>query len=454
MATIKLVPSSYAVSNANYVTVTNPGNMYYDTSHTTNYASVRGRGGRNSNSTYYAFINGFNFDDVPSNATVSSFTVKIRCYRNSNQNTGSSYRLRLASSASNNSVISGTTTSTDIGTTVDNITIPTGSMTWSQLSGFGAGFSIEIPLRNTSTSSSQYPYVYVYGAEIEVTYTLPTAYNITASTNSGTIDPDGTTSVYQGDSYSLSINVTNPTVTDNNVDVTSQLVRDTGGTKTCVPYANTSSGFNVTNISNAYTDATSTTSATLTLAGRTTGNLYLDLQNPNVPSTATDISVSCQATLQFSRNNSSSSFTSSCQMYSGTSTKGTSTTVVSSAQDLAKTTFTLSPGTWTASELANARFYLTAYNGASSTQRTMYVYGVTMTVTYTLDGEVYTYTISNVQGNHTIVVTTGTATTTLYFKNNGTWVAATKAYKRVNGTWVEQTNLTNVFDSNTHYLKG
>ena len=451
MPTIRLVPSSYGRSSTSRVTVTDDANMYYNTDHTTNYCSIRGR--NNANSTYYAFINGFNFDDVPSNATVNSFTVKIRCYRNQYLSTGSSYRLRLASTASNNSVISSTTTSTDIGTTASVITIPTGDLTWSQLSGFGSGFSIEVPLR---ASSSQYPYCYVYGAEIEVNYSLPVSYDITASTNSGTISPAGTTSVYEGDSYTLTIDVPNPTVTDNNVNVTSQLVQVTSGSQTLIPNDYENTGFTLSNIANAYTDASSTTSATLTLAGRTTGNLYLDLETLNIPSGATIESVSCQATLQFSRNGSSSSVTASCQMYSGSTAKGSATTIVSSATDVAKTTYTLNVGTWTASEIANARFYITEYNGASSTQRIMYVYGVSFTVTYSIDGVIYTYTINNVQGNHTIVVTAGAVTTALYFKSGSTtWTKATKVWVKTGAsTWTQQSNLSSVFNSTTNYIKG
>ena len=183
MATIRLVPSNYAVSSSTRVTVSDPSNMYNNTDHTANYCSIRGR--NSTSSTYYAFINGFNFSDVPANAQVSSFTVKIRVYRNQYLSTGSSYRMRLASSASSSSVISGTTTSYDIGTSVSVITIPTGNLTWSQMKGYGAGFSIEIPLR---ASSSQYPYAYVYGAEIEVTYTAeevhPTSVSVSPSTAS------------------------------------------------------------------------------------------------------------------------------------------------------------------------------------------------------------------------------------------------------------------------------
>lgn len=42
----------------------------------------------------------------------------------------------------------------------------------------------------------------------------------------------------------------------------------------------------------------------------------------------------------------------------------------------------------------------------------------------------------------------------LYFKNNGAWVEVSKAYKKVSGSWVEQSDLTQVFDANTNYVKG
>lgn len=168
MPTIRLVPSSYSVSSSNRVSVSSPGNMYYNTDHTANYCSIRGR--NSSSSTYYAFIKGFNFDDVPSNAVVSSFSVKIRCYRNSYLQQGTTYRPRLASSNSNSYVISGTTLESDVtttsGGTVYTFPLPS-SLTWATLKGYGANFSIEVPLRS---SGSSYPYLYVYGAEIEVTY--------------------------------------------------------------------------------------------------------------------------------------------------------------------------------------------------------------------------------------------------------------------------------------------
>ena len=127
MATSRLVPSAYTRSSTTRVTVTDDANMYYNTDHTANYATLRGR--NSSSNTYYCFIHGFDFSQVPTNANVSSFSVKIRCYRSSNQRTGTTYNLRLASSPSSSSVISGTTASDAIGTTASVITIPTSNLT-------------------------------------------------------------------------------------------------------------------------------------------------------------------------------------------------------------------------------------------------------------------------------------------------------------------------------------
>ena len=149
MANIRLIPSAYTSSHSSYASVySGEANMYNNTDNTSSYASLRGR---NSNTTtaYYIFLRGFNFDDVPANASVTSFEVKIRCYRNSYQRTGNNYRLRLASTTSINDVISGSTTSTEIGTTASTITIPTGDLTWSTLKSYGDNFSIVIPLSSS-----------------------------------------------------------------------------------------------------------------------------------------------------------------------------------------------------------------------------------------------------------------------------------------------------------------
>lgn len=122
MATIRLVPSTYAVSSTSYLSVSDPDNMYTNTDSTT-YATITNINA--STSSRYLYIRGFNFDDVPSSATINSFTIKIKGYE-SGLNTSTSYAPRLANGTS---ALSNTTASSNFGTSTTTITIPTGSLT-------------------------------------------------------------------------------------------------------------------------------------------------------------------------------------------------------------------------------------------------------------------------------------------------------------------------------------
>ena len=64
------------------------------------------------------------------------------------------------------------------------------------------------------------------------------------------------------------------------------------------------------------------------------------------------------------------------------------------------------------------------------------------------------YDLTNIVADHTIIVTDAGVTNKILFKNNGSWIEAVRVYKKVNGSWVQQTDLTSVFDPNTHYVKG
>ena len=116
MATIRLIPSAYTLSSTSYLSISNASNMYTNTDSTT-YATVNHT--RNSTNAYYLYIHGFNFSSVPSNAVVSSFTVKIKASETGLTTTGS-YRVSLYN---NTTAISNTTASTSIGTSVATITI-------------------------------------------------------------------------------------------------------------------------------------------------------------------------------------------------------------------------------------------------------------------------------------------------------------------------------------------
>ena len=225
MAQIRLIPSTYGRSNNSYVTVTNPDYMYDNTDDTTDYADIRGR--NNSSYTYYCYLRGFNFSDIPANATITNFEVKIKAYRNSYQATGSSYRPSLCN---NTSSISNTTLDEDLTTSTSGAvyTFPKGSLTWNTIKGYGSNFGIRIPLRRTGNTSR--PYVYVYGAEILVDYTVPVYHNVSVTNNSSvvTVSPTGQQSVLEDERFVVTISDVDDkskiTVTDNGTDVTSQLV--------------------------------------------------------------------------------------------------------------------------------------------------------------------------------------------------------------------------------------
>ena len=397
MPTVKLVASNYSVTGT--VTAQNPSNMYTDVSSNT-YATLTHT--TSGTSSYYCYIKGFNFSSVPSNAIVSSITIRIRGYE-SGLSTSVSYAPRLYNGTI--TITGASTASANFGASASTITVPyTG--TWDTLKGCGADLGIRVTIRRSARNTQGY--LYIYGAEIEVTYTVPVYHNVSIQNSTSADVQASDTNPLEGDDVTISTDtLAGLTIKDNGTDVTSQFVAVREVTETGIPNGNTVSGFTASNIANAYADADSSTYADLTLAGRATGTLYLPIGGLSIPTGATIKSVTAKATLQFVPGSSTSGFMASCQMYAGNTAKGSATTVVSSYTAVPKTTFTLSAGSWTASEIANARFYLTATNNASSTQRHMYVYGVSFIVTYESDNVIYIYTITAIAADHTIVVTSG-----------------------------------------------
>lgn len=458
MATIRLVPSTYAVSNASYVTVTDAENMYTNTDSTT-YASLRNTRSSTS-STYYVYIRGFNFDDVPSDATVNSFTIKLRGYE-SYMSTSSSYRMSLYNGTTS---ISNTTVTSSFSTTNTTFTFPNGSLTWNTLTSYGANFGIRVPLRRSSTSYNSY--IYVYGAEILVDYTVATPRTITSTlSGNGTISPSGATTLYDGDEYELTITPTNSgdtvVITKNNIDVTDELVAHySGGTSTSY---STASGSGVTTgharsggafyqSSSTQSDAwlryaigktaespysTSNTSNTYTKDGTndatTQGWMNYPFDFSSLPSDAevTSVEVKCYGAAE---STSETYRHADASVWCGSEQKGTTQQFSSTSN----TTMTLSdPGEWTREELQDAwfRFGVGYYGGR--------ILGITWKVNYTYGGTLHHYTYTyDVNGDATIAVTIGGGTSQpkIYIKKNGSWVQYSKVYKKVNGSWVEQSS--------------
>ncbi len=431
MAVIRLIPSNYARSNTNYVTVSNPDNMYNNTDHTSNYCTLRGRAGRSSNSTYYAFINGFNFDDVPSNATVTGFRVLIRAYRGSYMASGNTnYRMSLASQASNSYKIGNTTLSEDITTSstsggvVYEFPIPS-SLTWDTLKNYGSDFSIDIPLRNSSTSSSNYPYVYVSGAEIEVTYTIPNPRTVTTTlSGNGEIDPSGTETYYDGDEYNLTVIPTNSsdtvTATKNGSSIT--LTQHAGGesteTKVLGEYTLVSGGFNGSGASyfqgivgHGHDTSSATTSNYYSSGNGTIAVFTYDVPFTDIPDNATITSLYMLVNGHAESTSQGSEYM-CAQLISGSTALSDELNFKSVGTSNSTQTVTANV-TPTIVQLENLKVQcrLGYYGGA--------INGATVYLTYEVAGVYYTYS-TTIDGNMTIVVTIGGGSggPKLYFKQD------------------------------------
>lgn len=153
-------------------------------------------------------------------------------------------------------------------------------------------------------------------------------------------------------------------------------------------------------LDNCFTDASSSTRAAFyaTTGSRAVTDVYLNFDEcADIPSGATINSISCsvkcgtQGTNYFG--------TRTVQMCSGTTTKGNATTM--SGSNSSPTTHTLTVGTWTATELQNAklRFYVVRGTSNTSTDATFSVFGATLTINYTVNGYMYEINASsNVTG--------------------------------------------------------
>ena len=171
MATIRLIPSTYSLSNTSYLSVSNASNMYTNIDSTT-YATVNHT--RTRTTSYYIYVKGFNFDDIPADVIINSATVKVKAKVTS----AGSYAPALY----NNTTSLGQNLSGNIGTTTTTSTIDITS-NWETYKGYGSNFGIRLRLnrssRNTASSMN------IYGAEILVDYTIPTYHNVSATQSTG-----------------------------------------------------------------------------------------------------------------------------------------------------------------------------------------------------------------------------------------------------------------------------
>lgn len=164
-------------------------------------------------------------------------------------------------------------------------------------------------------------------------------------------------------------------------------------TLTLVPSGNTGlTGMSISSsypVTNAYTDETSTTYARYTISQSTTGSVYFTFDTSDLPASATITSVTAKARARVS--NTTRVSNTKCQLYTGTTAKGSNTTFATTSNP--PTAITLTPGTWTRSELNDLRLFVGGTGSSSTSSRYIYFYGASVTITYTVS--TYDVTISN-----------------------------------------------------------
>ena len=437
MATIRLTPSTYALSSTSYLSVSNASNMYANTDSDT-YATVTNS--RASTTSYYIYLRGFNFGDIPEAAVINSFSIKLKA-RESGVSTSSSYKPYLANGTS---AINGSCNA--ITTTASVHEFSGISADWETIKGYGNNFGIRINCRRASRNTTGY--MYIYGAEIEVNYTVPVHHSVTINNStSATVTASDTNPLEGTDVEIRSDVISRIKVTDNGVDVTSQFTQksDTGESYDVVNVGsygftrNNSTGYYVSNnkgvsmsASVCRVDFHVPVSATITFTYinyaeqgydfGVFGNIDVALNNDYYAAGSSGATIT------------DSSYKLACN---------TSTYNTSSAHTL---TYEMSAGD-------HSIWVKYSKDDASDANNDTLQFKVAITLNEPFTpGTYYSYDITNISTDHVIAVT-AVASNVLYKKVNGSWVTVSKAYKKINGAWVEQ-SLDSVFESGVNYIEG
>lgn len=436
MATIRLVPSTYYLSNTSYLSISNASSMYNNTDNTS-YATVTNS--RTSTTSYYIYLRGFNFSAIPEGAIINNFTVKLKA-RQSGVSTSTSYKPYLANGTS---TING---SCDVITTTASTHTFTGlSADWEDIVGYGNKFGIRINCRRASRNTTSY--MYIYGAEIEVDYTMPVYYDVTISNSTSATVTASETNPLEGTNVEIkSDTISGITIKDNGTDVTSQFTQRQGQAESYSVVNVGSYGFDLNSSTGYYTsnnkgvDKTASVcrvdfyvpvSATITFTFinyaeqgydfGVFGNIDVALNNNYYPANGGISDSSYKLACNDSSHNTSSTQTLTYSMPSG----------------------------------EHSIWVKYSKDDASSANNDTLQFKVNITLNEPYTPSVYYgYDITNISADHIILVTvSGGQTNKLYYKANGVWKEVTTAYKKVNGSWVSQ-DIATLFNSANKYIYG
>ena len=407
MATIRLIPSTYSLSNTDYLSISNASNMYTNIDSTT-YATVNHT--RSRTTSYYIYVRGFNFDDIPADAIINSAIVKVKAKVTS----ASSYAPTLY----NNTTSLNQNLSENIGTTTTTSTVDITS-NWETYKGYGNNFGIRLRLNRSSrdTASS----MNIYGAEILVDYTVPVYHTISTSITGGTLRSPTVASatVRGGANYEITFNgnpgYTLSSMTVNGVEVTPTIKSAPAPTLPIYTVSTNYSTYQTYVLSNAYDGNNSTYfwSSEAQTQGKYILITFSDFVNLKSFST-------------YSSND--RDYPHPCNMLQ-VSADNENWADIGTFSDAQTSTFS---NITNANNIKYVRIYAT-----SNIENWLVLNEITMSYeSAQLGGEYYSYTISAVDNDKTVVIIFNEPDV-YYVKVDGRWRKVLTAYRKVNGAWEE-----------------
>ena len=420
--TLELYPTGINTSQSSYSSGSNNANAQTRTD-STSYATLTCTNGSGVAS-YVTYTFNITDDTIPSGATIDSISCKIKArVSNTTRIATAVAQLYADTTAKGGTANFRSTSSSPSPVTISNV----GSWTLAELKTARIRFTATRGSSQTTSSAS----MYIYGTDLDITYSISgTAYTVTATSivQDYTATPatqeslGGTSAEVRIDGHSLD----DIKVTDNDIDVTNQLVQHTNTSgsfsDTFIPssfdstnsvYATTAgdsgNGIYSTNyIENGLTNANSTTRCALyaVQGSGSISKMYYNFDCSSIPANAIITSVSCQ----FKGGSQGSSYYSAytAQLTTGTTLKGTAQSVTGS--NSSPTTVTISGGSnWSRAELNNIKILFQVTRGSSNTttDSTWSFFGATLTIEYTVPATnpyYWTYTLSNLAADHTILI--------------------------------------------------
>ena len=430
MASTTVIPNGYTNTGSyNFTLSTNSSrkidNAYHNADNTSSSARLQlaSNSSNTRTSTMYLEFDKTTINSIPAGSTINSVTANVRYYvSNTTYVSAVSMQLYSNTSAKGSAVTNRPTSSTKY-------SITPGSWTLDELK------NVRLYISATHNKSTNSGYVYLYGADVTVTYTQGTPRTITASSTATgvTVQPSSQT-VYSGSGATVEIHGASSTssivVTDNNTDVTSQLVQKT------------SSGY-------SYSVATASGAS---YGFALNSNDYYESQNKGVDKSAAVCVVSfhleAAATITFSYINYAEATydfgifgnidVALNNNYKPASGSIPDSSYMKACNTSADNTASVQTLTYNMASGDHEIYVKFSKDDATSSNNDTLQFKVAVTVTGSFTPEIYyEYTISNVQADHTILVAAASAGLPIRVKQNGSWVAATKVLVKQNGSWVE-----------------